>query len=132
MGALATGATGLIVCVPYACSIDFINFAAFGISGTPTVQIICNRFISGTGFTAFNIGSTAALANFGTSGPIVSNGGSLAYGMSIAPIGSTLTQLFAGDVLIYQLGGSSSAVTGLAVNAVLRPISDIVKYYNTL
>jgi len=53
---------------------------------------------------------------FGTSG---------AFQMVLPASGSTLLQLQANDVLMYQSGVANTAVTGLSIGVVLRPIQDI-------
>lgn len=126
-GPTATGVTGIICAVPYAASLDVAVAMAFGTSGSPTVQLFCNRFIPGTGFTAFSIGGALTVAAYGTSGV-----GAATFGMSLPVIGSTLTQLQAGDVLLFQTGGSNSAVTGLVIDVVLRPLADRKTYYGIL
>lgn len=123
---LTVGLTNIIGVVPQACSLDAFQFMAFGVSGTPTLELIVNRFIVGTGSTVFNIGSTVVPVAFGTSGVIAS-------GFSGLPaIGSTLTTLLANDVLMTKHGGSNSALTGLATCLVLRPIADIKSYFGII
>jgi hypothetical protein len=113
-GAVATGVTGVIGVVPYPCFMEAGEIAAFGISGTPNYAVVVNRFIPGAGATAITVavGTSNAPLAFGTSGAIA---------MAI----SASTQLLANDVLMYQSGGTTSAVTGLAIGVVLRPIQDI-------
>lgn len=122
---LVTGATNVVTVIPTPCSLDFISYAAFGVSGSPTALFIVNRFIPGTGLTSFPLGSTSLVTAFGTSGV-------LASGVSIPVIGSTLTQLQTNDVLMLQMGGANSALTGLSVSVALRPLQDIVKLFNVL
>lgn len=117
--ALANGSTVVMAVVPYPSSLDAVQIYAFGLSGAPTVQVIVNRFIPGTGFTAFNLGSTMSLVAFGTSGVLA------ATGFSLPQIGSTLTALLTNDVIMLQTGSSTNAaVTGLVGAAVIRPIQD--------
>lgn len=120
-GALATGVTSIIDMVPWPCSVDQASFQAFGISGSPTVQILCTRFVPGAGATVFNLGSTVLMQSAGTSG---------IQGFSLPQIGTTLSTLLAGDVLSVQIGGTTSAVTGLAFSVVLRPIGDVLHWFS--
>ena len=122
---LATGSTVVLLMAPYPAAIDFIQYAATGLSGTPNVQVLLNRFIAGTGYTSFNIGSTNALIAFGTSGVAT-------YGFSLPAIGSTLTQLQTNDLLVLQTGGTNAGFQNLVISAVIRPIQDIVKFYNLI
>ena len=124
-GALATGVTGIVAHVNTPVVLDAAQMAAFGISGSPTVQLVINRFIVGTGFTAISVGSANAVPAFGTSGVMVA-------GASLPAAGSTLLNLLPNDVIMYQTGGSNSAVTGLSVHLVLRPIQDVKKYFGGL
>lgn len=120
---LVTGASNILLHVPMAMSLDAVQFAAFGVSGSPTAQLVINRFITGSGFTAINVGSATAHRAFGTSGV-------LASGASIPAIGSTLTTLQVNDVLMFQTGGANSALTGLVVSVVVRPLVDYQTFYN--
>lgn len=120
--ATATGVSGIIAIVPYSSILDAAQLAAFGLSGSPTVQLVCNRFIVGTGVTAITIGSANAVPAFGTSGV-------LGVGASLPAAGSTLLNLLPNDVLMYQTGGANSAATGLSVGVVLRPLQDIKSHY---
>jgi hypothetical protein len=124
-GATATGVTGIIGQIETPCVLDAAQMAAFGISGAPTVQLVINRFIVGTGFTAISVGGANAVPAFGTSGVMVA-------GASLNAAGSTLLNLIPNDVIMYQTGAANAAVTGLVVNLVLRPIQDIKKYFNGL
>jgi hypothetical protein len=121
----ATGASLIGGQVPWPCVLEKAQFAAFGISGSPTAQIVINRFIPGTGFTAISVGSANALPAFGTSGV-------LTVGASLPASGSTLLNLVANDVLMLQIGGTTSAVTALTANFVLRPIQDLKSYFGLI
>lgn len=119
-GAIATGVTGIVEFVQWPCSLDFASVAAFGVSGVFNVQLYVNRFIIGSGFTAFAVSATLVPPAFGTSGYAAS-------GISLVAIGSTLTSLLAGDVIMYQTGGANSAATGFNIDVALRPLQDIRK-----
>lgn len=117
-GAIATGATSIVEQVPYNSVLQKAQFAAFGISGSPTAQLALQRFIPGAGFTTILVGSANALPAFGTSGVLV-------VGASLPAAGSTLLNLIANDVITVTLGGTTSAVTGLCVNLVIQPLQDV-------
>lgn len=124
IGAFATGATSVLWQIPFNCVLNAIQVAAFGISGTPTVAVVNNRFIVGTGSTALTVatGTSNALVAFGTSG----------VGSSGILVGASFINLLANDVLMIQLGGTTSAVTGLSGNMVVTPIQDVVSYLGNL
>lgn len=125
VGATATGVTGIIAQIETPCVLDAAQMAAFGLSGAPSVQLVINRFIVGTGFTAISVGSANIVPAFGTSGVMVA-------GASLPAAGSTLLNLVPNDVIMFQTGVANTAVTGLAVNLVLRPIQDVKKYFGGL
>jgi hypothetical protein len=116
IGALATGITIPAFQVPFNSVLSGGQIAAFGLSGSPTYQLAVQRFIPGTGATAFTIGSANAPLAYGTSG---------AFGLSLPAAGSTLLNLLANDVLTVTSGASNAAVTGLNIGIVLRPLQDI-------
>lgn len=122
VGALATGLTIPAFMIPYPCVLEAGQLAAFGVSGAPTYQLAVQRFIVGAGATAFTVGSANAAPAFGTSGVPVA-------GLSLPASGSTLLELQANDVITVTSGGSNSAVTGLHVSLVVRPIQDLKKYF---
>lgn len=124
-GAIATGVTTIVAVVPWPCTLDAAQFQAFGNSGSPTAQLVVNRFIVGSGVTAFAVGSANALPAFGTSGVIV-------LGASLPAAGSTLLNLLPNDVIHMESGGANSAVQRLAATVVLKPIQDIKKNFGTL
>lgn len=124
-GPLATGVTAIVHHVEWPSVLVAGQVAAFGISGSPTAQLVINRFIVGTGFTAISIGSANALPAYGTSGVPVA-------GVSLPASGSTLNNLLANDILLVLTGGANSAVTGLSVNLVLQPIQDVKAFFGAL
>lgn len=117
-GAVATGVTLPVCLVPYPCNFLAAEFAAAGLSGSPTAALAVNRFIVGTGFTTWVIaaGGSNTLQAYGTSGPLAA--------VCVAQ-GSTLLELQADDLITVTSGGSNAAVTQLAVGIVLQPIMDI-------
>lgn len=117
-GAVATGVSGVIGVVPWASVLEAGQLTAFGLSGAPTYALVLNRFIVGAGFTAITIavGTSNVPSAFGTSG---------SRAMVLPASGSTLLNLQANDVLLYQSGVADTAVTGLNISLVLKPIQDI-------
>ena len=137
--ATANGVTGIVCTVPFLCSVDTLQVAAFGLSGAPTLQFIVNRFTPGNaatvtiGLSTFAMGGTFTLIAFGTSGTGGISTTVLPLGASFPAIGSTTTTLQANDVIMFQTGGgSAAAVTGLAISLVLRPINDHVKMFGSI
>lgn len=124
IAATATGVTGIIVQVPFNCTLNAVQVAAFGLSGTPTIAIVNNRFIPGAGATAMTVatGTSNTLVAFGTSG----------VGASGVLIGASFVQLFANDVLMFLLGGTTSAVTGLSGNIAVTPVQDVITWLGNL
>lgn len=127
LGAIATGVTTILGTVPYYASLDAVRLMATSISGSPTGALYVQRFIPGTGFTSFILGSTFAMPALGTSGVL-----NITSGVSLPQIGSTLTLLFPNDVFLYVSGGANSAVGGLAGGLVLRPVASAVNYYGLI
>jgi hypothetical protein len=122
LGATATGVTAIVAHIETPCVVDAGQMAAFGLSGAPSFQLVINRFIAGAGFTAINLGSANVIPAFGTSGVAAS-------GVSLPAAGSTLNNLVPNDVIMVLSGVANTAVTGLSVKLVLRPIQDIKKFF---
>lgn len=127
--ATATGVTLTLGIVPWPCTIDEGQIAAWGLSGAPTYAVAVNRFIAGTGFTTWILatGATNTPAEFGTSG--IGTFGASLFGSSGLVLtnaaGSTLNNLLANDVLTVTSGASNAAVKGLAIGVILKPIQDL-------
>lgn len=120
LGPTATGVTGIVCHVPYPCVLDAGIISAFGISGSPNLALNIQRFIVGTGFTSINvaIGTSNAFSAFGTSGPFTMN-----------LVSAQAASLLANDVVMFQTGVASSAVTGMTVEVVLRPVASFTQYF---
>ena len=125
-GAVATGVTGIIAQVPWPCTLESGQIAAFGLSGAPNYTITVNRFIAGAGATAIVVatGTSNVPSAFGTSGVA----GTGASGI-VMPWGSTLLQLLPNDVIMYTSGVANTAVTGLAISLVVKPTQDIKVHF---
>lgn len=116
---IPTGATFLVGLVPWPCTLDVGQLAAFGVSGSPTVALHVQRFIAGTGFTTYVIatGTSNLVPAFGTSGVGIS-------GMILPASGSTLLNLVSNDVLGITFAGTNAAAIFLSVTLALKPIQD--------
>ncbi len=120
--AIATGATGLIGIVPNACTLDGLQMAAFGISGSPTAVVHVHRFIVGTGFTSWAVSGIEPQFAYGTSGVN-------ARGMSLLASGSTLLNLLPNDCLMYLTAGSNAGCAFFSIAAVMKPLQDIKTHF---
>lgn len=133
--ATATGVTLNVVSVPFASTLEEAQVSAWGLSGAPSYALAINRFITGTGFTTIIVGTGTSniVAEFGTSGA-GSFGTSLfgSSGMVLAAYGSTLLNLLPNDLLTITTGVANTAVKGLAVSVVLKPIQDVKTHFGML
>lgn len=132
LAATATGITVLIGLVPQPSTYIGGQMAAYGVSGSPQIQINVGRFIAGAGYTTWPLatGTSNVVANYGTSGP-GAFGASLFGASAMISIvsGSTLANLQANDLLFITTGGANSAVVGAHVGVVIQPIQDLVYRY---
>lgn len=118
---MASGETGVLAIVPFPCTLDSAQIAMFNVESSPFLALTLSRFITGTGFTSFVIGSTFPAQNFGTSGWLLT-------GVSLPASGSTTLQLMANDVLGYIVGGTGGTAIiagGVAGAFVLRAVQDV-------
>ncbi len=125
-GAFSTGASNAtvdvpIAVIPYASTLIGARAAATGISNVPTLNLYVQRFIVGSGTTAYQGGFTIiSLQAVGTSG---------IQSVTIAAAGSTALGLLAGDVITGTFAGQDSAVTSLAVSVVIKATQDIRQFF---
>jgi hypothetical protein len=128
-GAFATGVTASVLQVPYPCVLESGQMAAFGLSGAPNYTLTVNRFIAGAGATAFVVatGTSNTPSAFGTSGVAATGASGL-----VMTWGSTLMNLLANDVVMVTSGVANTAVTGLAITLVVKPIQDIKVHFGVL
>lgn len=125
-GAITNGETGVLVHVPFPCTLEAANLASFNTTASFNMLIRVSRFIPGTGATTWVLGSTFAPPAFGTSGVIPS-------GISLPASGSTLLNLMPNDVIGYLAdGGATVAVYGLTGCFILKPVQDIRVFLNGL
>ena len=125
-GAFATGVTAIVAHVPYPCTLESGQIAAFGLSGAPNYALTVNRFIAGAGATAIvvAVGTSNAPSAFGTSGVAATGASGI-----VMPWGSTLMQLLPNDVVMVTSGVANTAVTGLAISLVTKPTQDIKVHF---
>jgi hypothetical protein len=127
-GAFSTGASNAAVVVPLATlpwpgTIQSARVAALGISGTPTLDFKVTRFIVGSGSTDISGGfTTLTLQAVGTSGVQT-------WVSAVAT--SSLLSLQTGDVIYGSFAGQDSAVTGLAVDVVIKATQDIRTFFGS-
>lgn len=122
--AMTAGETGILAMIPFSCTLDVAQIAAFNIEGSANLAFNVSRFIPGQGLTTFFLGTTFVPPTFGTSGVLTN-------GVSILPaIGSTVL-LLPNDIIGYQVGssgGSTSAIMGIVGQFVVKPIQDVVSH----
>lgn len=124
--ALTSGETGVLKMIPFPCVLQGAQIAAFSVASNVNLLLTVSRFIPGTGFTTFNIGSTFAPPSFGTSGVPAS-------GVSLPAAGNTLLILTANDVVGYQVGGgATAAIFGLAGCLVVKPLQDVKVFIGSI
>jgi hypothetical protein len=106
----ATGTTDAIYKAPMALEIQSAKLSAYGLSGSPTVQLSRRYFVVGAGETVSALGAALALVAAGTSG-------AQTYTFSA-------TSVNAGDQIVAVSAGSNAAAAELAVNVVLKWLPD--------
>lgn len=127
-GAFSTGASNAAVTiplcvVPYPATISKIKAAALGLSNTATLDFSIQRFIVGSGTTAYLGGmTTLTLVAAGTSG---------VQAVVTAAAGSTALQLTTGDVIYGSFAGQDAAATSLAVSVVIQATQDIRTWFGS-
>lgn len=116
---VTTGNTAWIGIIPYPCTVQSARAVSVGLSLAPTVALQVQRFAPGNTVIALGI-SDIVLNAFGTSG-------SLGYSGLAAP-GATVLNLQQGDILMFQMNGSTAAALQLALEVVVKKTQDIVAY----
>ena len=117
LGAVATGVTSLIALIPNSCQVIAAGLKAYGLSGSPQYSLNLLRTFT-AGNTLIPLGATLT-ATGGTTNVVQSF--SLTLGATVFAE--------AGDVLMLNSGVSNTAVTGLVVSVVLKPLQDVKTYY---
>lgn len=109
---------------PFPCVLESVAVAANSVSGAPQVAVDIKRW-SGAGVTTIPFVSTTLA--------ITAHGISTAYqSVSLQSVGSTLTQLQAGDVVVLNqlFSGGNVAIGNAVVNVTIRALQDIKQHYN--
>lgn len=114
-----TGYTAWIGIVPFPCTVQSARSAAVGVSAAMQVAFKVQRFAEGNTVIGLGI-SNMILSNFGTSGV-------LGYSGFAAP-GSTVLNLQAGDILLFETAVANSAASQLTLELVVKKTQDIVSY----
>jgi len=115
---LVTGATVMAHIVSHPAKMKSAQFAALGVSGSPTYQVNALRWTSG-GATVIPLGPAATVsADFGVSGSVVEQS-------------SSLISLETGDVLHVITGGANSAALDLSCAIVLEALQDIKEEFGS-
>lgn len=117
VGALATGITTLIALVPNSSQLVAAGLKAFGLSGSPVYSLNVLR-ATADGPTLIGLGATVTAVG-GLSAAV--------QGFSIT-LGATVP-LQRGDLIILQSGAANTAVTGLALTTVFKPLQDVQTYF---
>lgn len=114
---IVTGASVMVDMVASAGILQGVFVGALGLSGSPVWQLNILRFAGG--LTSIAVGTSAlTLQSFGTSGVQGFSG--------IAPQGSTLAIVQAGDVIQIVSSGANTAALEAVVVAVVKKTQDIV------
>jgi hypothetical protein len=111
--------------MPFPGTVKAVQVAHFGLSGAPVGSIEVIRFIPGTGQTQIiGLGATLTASAIGTSG---------VQGFSLVAAGSTLLNLQAGDILVYNqlFSGGNVATAQSAVTAIIQKTQDIVSMFGS-
>jgi len=106
-----TGESDHVMHAPHALTIVGCQLAAEGLSGTPTVQLKIQRFVTGAGETQIALGPAVTPISVGTSGPV-------AFAFS-----TTLLQ--AGDQVVATHAGTNAALAQLGIALVVQATQDI-------
>ena len=107
--------------VPYTGQLLKVVTSAFGLSGSPTVGIQIQRFITGLGLTTIPVNSSSLLtvSAFSTSG---------IQTHSLPAVGSSLVQLLPGDAVQLVTSTANTAAT-YAINMVTQCLQDFKTQY---
>lgn len=122
-----TGATGMLALFPYPCWLEALQLTVQGVSATPSFLFNLQRFVPGVGFTISPLGTTFAPRVIGVSGIMPGAGVTLTFASGLSGI-----QVMAGDVLSFQVAGTSAAILGFCGAVVVRPQQDRVYFFNNI
>lgn len=115
-----TGATFHVGIVPFAGVIQSFRAVAQGLSAAPLANLQILRFAAGGTSIAAGI-SALVVPAFGISGVMGYSG--------LAASGSTLLQVFPGDILQVEMSGANTASRSLLVSVVIKKAQDIVSHF---
>jgi len=119
---IATGATITFGMIPFVSTLVDAYVAGTGLSGSPTLDIrVVRNTAGGATYISGLFQAALAVALPGTSGPLRA---------SLAASGSSLLFLQAGDVIEGRLAGTTSAVSSLVVNLVIKASADAKAFFN--
>ncbi len=116
-GAVATGITTMVALVPNACLVVAAGIKAYGLSGSPVYSLNVLR-ATAAGPTLLGLGATVTA---------VGGLSAVVQGFSVT-LGATVP-LQMGDVLMLNSGGANTAVTGLILTTVFKPLQDVQTYF---
>jgi len=121
----------MVCAIPYPAILAAIDIAAFGLSGAPGWQFNILRFIAGLGSTAVAVGvSVLTVVGFGTSGmQQIAGVSSAGVAPVLAPQGSSLAQLLAGDLIQIVSSGANTAVNASVVSVVIKKTQDVLSQF---
>ncbi len=121
----SAGANFHLWMAPFPCEVKAVAVSASGISGAPTASINNLRFVVGAGATQIlGIGATLTVLANGTSGPQT---------FTMGTAGSTIMQMQAGDILVYNqlFSGGNVASANTTVSVVVKKLQDIVSHWGS-
>lgn len=121
-GAVATGATVILLNVPYPCILQDIRVSAIGLSGSPAWTFLVGRTVA-AGFTMQAVAGALTVQAVGTSGP---------QRASLLASGSTLLNLDAGDHLAVVTATANTNTLSSCVDIVLKATQDIKSNYGVV
>lgn len=110
-----------LVSVPYVGQLQKVVVAAFGLSGSPQIQLQIQRFIAGSGLTTIPLNGSSLLTiqAFSTSG---------LQTFTIPALSSTLVQLQANDQLQAVTSTANTAAT-YSFNCIVQCLQDFKTQY---
>lgn len=120
---VVTGVSLMIAQVSSPGNLVGINVSALGISGAPQLAFSIQRMAPSQTFISIGI-SNMVLGNIGTSGGAVGYSG-------IGPLGSTLLQLQARDVIFVSTAAANTSSDVLLIDLVMKKTQDILAVYGS-
>lgn len=114
--AACNGLTNGIAVMPHPGALVGAGVASMGLSGAPNLSLWVNRFVVGSGFTAFCIGASLVAQAFGTSG-----------GQTFSLLAGTAATLplQTGDVITLCGAGANTGAQAVTVTLAVKALQDI-------